>query len=71
MLANTSRNIMAVVHLHAVCLAKVPQPLPKQVPRTVRSSASFFVFQYPLISLMPFSSCLRHLPRLPDKHDMH
>ena len=35
-----------------------PQPLPKQVS-TVRHSASSFNFQYFLISLRSFSSCLR------------
>jgi hypothetical protein len=43
----------------------VPQPLPKPVLRTVRSSASSFNFQYPQVSLRSYGSCLRLLPRLP------
>ena len=34
-------------------------------PHTVRSSAASFNFQYPVVSLRLFSSCLRLLPRLP------
>ena len=42
-----------------------PQPLPKPVLHTVRSSASSFNFHFPLFSLRSPSSCLRLLPRLP------
>jgi hypothetical protein len=42
-----------------------PQPPPKRVPHTVRSSASSFNYQYPLFPLRSSSSCLRLLPRLP------
>ena len=38
-----------------------PQPLPKRVLRSVRSSASSFNFQDPLFSLRSSRSCL-HLP---------
>ena len=47
-----------------ICLTTVPQPLPKPVLHTVRSSASSSNFQYPHVSLTIFSSCLRLLPRL-------
>jgi hypothetical protein len=41
-----------------------PYPLPKPVRHSVRPSASFFNFQYPLFSLKSSSSCLRLLCRL-------
>jgi len=41
-----------------------PQPLPQRVLHTVRSSASFFSFQDPLVSLKS-SSCLRLFPHPP------
>ena len=47
-----------------VCLTTVPQPLPKRVLSGVRSSASSFSLQCPLLSLSSFSSCLRLLLRL-------
>jgi hypothetical protein len=51
--------------LHSVvCLTTSPQPLPKRVLPRVLSSASSFNFQYPLVFLRLFSSCLRLLPRL-------
>jgi hypothetical protein len=49
----------------AVCLMTGPQPLPKRVLHSVRSTVSSFNFQYPLISLRSSSSCLCLLPRLP------
>ena len=42
-----------------------PQPLRKRVPHRVESSASSFIFQYPVFSLGLFSRLLRLLPRLP------
>jgi len=48
-----------------VCLTTCPQPLPKRVRHTVRSSASSCNFQYPLFSLTSSSSRLRLLSRLP------
>ena len=47
-----------------VCFTTGPQPLPKPVLHTVRSSASSFNFQYPLFSLGTSSSCLCLLLRL-------
>ena len=46
-----------------VSLATGPQPLPKRVLQTVRSSAFSFNFRY-LLSLMYSTSCLHLLPRL-------
>ena len=52
------------IHL-AVCLTTGPKPLPKPALHTVRSRASSFKWQYPLLSLRSSSSFLRLLPRLP------
>jgi hypothetical protein len=48
-----------------VCLMTGPTPLPKRALHTVRSRASFFKWDYPLLSWRPSSSFLRLLPRLP------
>jgi hypothetical protein len=63
----TSKNkITCVTHHHpSVCTTTCPQPLPHRVLHTVRSRASSFNLQYPLISLRSPSSCLRLLPRRP------
>ena len=42
-----------------------PKPLPKRTLHIVRSRASSFKWQYPLLSLRSSSSFLRLLPRLP------
>jgi hypothetical protein len=52
------------IHL-AVCLTTGPKPLPKRALHTVRSKASSFICEYPLLSLKSSSSYLRLLPRLP------
>ena len=54
----------AFIHL-VVCLTTGPKPLPKQALHIVRSRASSFKWEYPLISLRSSSSFLRLLPRLP------
>jgi len=52
--------------IHSViCLATGPKPLPKRALHTVRSRASSFKWDYPLLSLRSSGSFLRHLPRLP------
>jgi len=52
--------------IHSVdCLTRGPRPFTRPVLRRVRSSASSFKLQYPLVSLRSPSSCLRFLPRLP------
>jgi hypothetical protein len=51
------------IHL-VVCLTTGPKPLPNRALHIVRSSASSFKFEYPLLSLRSSSSFLRFLPRL-------
>jgi hypothetical protein len=46
-------------------LTKGPKPLPKRALHIVRSRASSFTCEYPLLSLSSSSSFLRLLPRLP------
>ena len=50
---------------YTVSLTTGPRPVPKSVLHTVRSSASAFSYQQPLVSLRPSGSCLHLLPRLP------
>jgi hypothetical protein len=52
------------VHL-AVCLTTGSKSLPKRALHIVRSKASSFRWEYPLLSLGSSSSFLRLLPRLP------
>ena len=54
------------VHHHhpAVCLTTGPKPLPKRFLHIVRSKASSFKWEYPLLSLRSSSSFLRLFPRL-------
>ena len=47
-----------------VCLTTSPKPLPKRFLHIVRSKASSFKWEYPLLSLRSSSSFLRLLPRL-------
>jgi hypothetical protein len=56
--------IYSSIHL-AVRLTRGPKPLPKRTLHTVRSRASSFKWQNPLLSLKSSSSFLRLLPRLP------
>jgi hypothetical protein len=49
----------------AVCLTTGPKPLPKRALHIVRSRASSFRWEYPLLSSWSSSSFLRFLPRLP------
>ena len=58
------------LHIHSLilsvlCLPTGPHLLPKRFLHTVRSSAFYFSFQYPLFSFISSSSCPRILPRLP------
>jgi len=57
-------GIHSFIHL-VVCLTTGPKPLPKLALHIVRSRASFFKWEYPLLSLRLSSSFLRLLPRLP------
>jgi hypothetical protein len=52
------------IHL-VVCLTTGPKPLPKRAIHRVRSRASSFKWEYPLLFLRSSSSFLRLLPRLP------
>ena len=47
-----------------ICQTTGPRPLPKRFLHIVRSTASSFNWQYPLLSLRSSSSFLRLLPRL-------
>ena len=58
------RLYVCLIHL-AVCLTTGPKPLPNRALHTVRSRASSFKCDYPLLSLMSSSSFLRLLHRLP------
>jgi len=51
--------------LQVVCRTTGPKPLPKRARRIVRSRASSFKWDYPLLSLRSSSSFLRLLPRRP------
>ena len=59
-----SVNIRSFTHF-VVCLRTGRKPLPKRALHTVRSRASSFKREYPLLSLRSSSSFLRLLPRLP------
>ena len=52
------------IHL-VVCLTIGPKPLPKRAVHIVRSRASSFKWEYPLLSLRSSNSFLRLLPCLP------
>jgi hypothetical protein len=52
------------IHL-VICLTTGPKPLPKRALHVVRSRASSFKWQYPLISVRSSSSFLRLFLRLP------
>ena len=56
--------VYTYIHL-AVCLTTGPKPLPNRALHIVRSRASSFKCEYPLLSLRSSSSFLRLLPRLP------
>jgi len=54
------------VFIHfVVCLMTGPKPLPQRALHTIRSRASSFKGEYPLLSLRSSSSFLHLLPRLP------
>ena len=60
-----SPSLLAIfVHL-VFCLTTRPKPLPKRALHIVRSRASSFKWEYPLLSLWSSSSFLRLFPRLP------
>jgi hypothetical protein len=53
-----------IIHL-VVCLTTGPKPLPKRALHIVRSRASSFKWEYPLLSLSSSNSFVRLLPCLP------
>ena len=55
--------VISFIHL-AVCLTTGPKPLPKRALHLMRSRASSFKWEYPLLSLRSSSSFLHLLPRL-------
>jgi len=57
-------RLHALIHL-VVCLTSGPKPLPNRALHIVRSRASSFKCEYPLLFLRSSSSFLRLLPRLP------
>ena len=57
-------NWLIFIHLDA-CLMTGPKPLPKPALPIVRSRASSYRWEYPLLSLRSSSSFLHLLPRLP------
>jgi len=56
-------NLHSLIH-SLFCLSTGPKPPPKRCLHTVRSRASSFKWEYPLLSLRSSSSFLRLLPRL-------
>ena len=61
-----SSTQLSFVFIHlAVCLITGPKPLPKRALHIVRSRASSFKWEYPLLSLRSSSSFLHLLPHLP------
>ena len=69
-LAKGHKNYLALFlklcsFIHSIfCLTTGPKPPPKRFLHTVRSRASSFKWQHPLLSLRSSSSFLRLLPRL-------
>jgi len=60
---STSESVI-LIHL-VVCLTTGPKPLPKRALHIVRSRASSFKWEYPLLSLRSSNSFLRLIPCLP------
>jgi len=67
LLYSYSHYIYSFIHsfIQVVCLTTVPKPLPKRALHIVRSRASSFKWEYPLLSLKPSNSFVRLLPCLP------
>ena len=66
---NTATTICAlcpytVTFIHSFILTTGPKPLPKRTLHIVRSRASSFKWEYPILPLRSSSSFLRLLPRL-------
>jgi hypothetical protein len=55
---------MQFIHSSVICQTRGPQPLPKRFLHLMRSRASSFKLEYPLLSPRSSSNFLRLLPRL-------
>jgi hypothetical protein len=64
-LSHNSTILEKISVLYVVCRTVGPQLRLKRFLHTVKTSASFFNFQYPFASVKSSSSCLRLLPLLP------
>jgi hypothetical protein len=64
LLSKSDTLAYSFIHL-AICLTAGQKPLPKRAVHIVRSRASSFRCEYPLLSLRSSSSFLRALPRFP------
>jgi len=60
------RNIPQYSFIHlVVCLTTAPKPIPIRALHIVRSRASYFKWEYPLLSLRSSNIFQRLIPRLP------
>jgi hypothetical protein len=59
-----SSSFFSQVHSSVICHTTGPQPLPKRFFHLMRSRASSFKLEYPLLSPTSSSNCLCLLPRL-------
>ena len=64
MLQTVHSFIHSFIHI-VVCLTTGPKPLPKRIVHVMRSGASSFKWEYPLLSIRSSGSFLRLLPRRP------
>jgi hypothetical protein len=55
---------MEFIHSSVICQTTGPEPLPKRFLHLMRSRASSFKWEYPLLSPRSSSNCLPLLPRL-------
>ena len=64
-ISDVAKSVWELSFIHSVfCLTTGPKPPPKRCLHTVRSRASSFKWEYPLLSLRSSSSFLCFLPRL-------
>jgi hypothetical protein len=61
----TKGNNNWYIHSLVVCLMSGPGPLPQRALHIVKSRASYFKWEYPLLSLTSSNNFLRLLPCLP------
>jgi hypothetical protein len=63
-LRTQSPFIHSFIHSSVICHTTGPKPLPKRFIHLMRSRASSFKWEYPLLSPRSSNNCLRLLPRL-------